>query len=248
MAWVVRKLKSWVQPNLQILKPINMRIDIISVIPELLDSPFAHSIMKRASDKGLLQVEMHNLREFGLGRHRQVDDYQFGGGAGMVMMIEPIVACLEKLQSERQYDEVIFMTPDGQRFDQKTANRLSMKENLIILCGHYKGIDERIREHFITMEISIGDFVLSGGELPAALVVDAIGRLIPGVLNDETSALFDSFQDNLLAPPVYTRPAEYRGWSVPDVLLSGNFKDIEDWRYDEALLRTQTRRPDILED
>jgi tRNA (guanine37-N1)-methyltransferase len=225
-----------------------MRIDIISVVPELLVSPFAHSIMKRASDKGLLQVETHNLREYGLGRHRQVDDYQFGGGAGMVMMIEPIVACLEKLQSERQYDEVIFMTPDGQRFEQKTANRLSMKENLIILCGHYKGIDERIREHFITMEISIGDFVLSGGELPAALVVDAIGRLIPGVLNDETSALFDSFQDNLLAPPVYTRPAEYRGWSVPDVLLSGNFKDIEDWRYDEALRRTQTRRPDILED
>jgi tRNA (guanine37-N1)-methyltransferase len=225
-----------------------MRIDIISVVPELLVSPFAHSIMKRASDKGLLQVETHNLREYGLGRHRQVDDYQFGGGAGMVMMIEPIVACLEKLQSERQYDEVIFMTPDGQRFEQKTANRLSMKENLIILCGHYKGIDERIREHFITMEISIGDFVLSGGELPAALVVDAIGRLIPGVLNDETSALFDSFQDNLLAPPVYTRPAEYRGWSVPDVLLSGNFKEIEDWRYDEALRRTQTRRPDILED
>jgi tRNA (guanine37-N1)-methyltransferase len=225
-----------------------MRIDIISVVPELLVSPFAHSIMKRASDKGLLQVETHNLREYGLGRHRQVDDYQFGGGAGMVMMIEPIVACLEKLQSERQYDEVIFMTPDGQRFDQKTANRLSMKENLIILCGHYKGIDERIREHFITMEISIGDFVLSGGELPAALVVDAIGRLIPGVLNDETSALFDSFQDNLLAPPVYTRPAEYRGWSVPDVLLSGNFKDIEDWRYDEAMRRTQARRPDILED
>ena len=225
-----------------------MRIDIISVVPELLVSPFAHSIMKRASDKGLLQVETHNLREYGLGRHRQVDDYQFGGGAGMVMMIEPIVACLEKLQSERQYDEVIFMTPDGQRFEQKTANRLSMKENLIILCGHYKGIDERIREHFITMEISIGDFVLSGGELPAALVVDAIGRLIPGVLNDETSALFDSFQDNLLAPPVYTRPAEYRGWSVPEVLLSGNFKEIEDWRYDEALRRTQARRPDILED
>jgi tRNA (guanine37-N1)-methyltransferase len=225
-----------------------MRIDIISVVPELLVSPFAHSIMKRANDKGLLQVETHNLREYGLGRHRQVDDYQFGGGAGMVRRIEPIVACLEKLQSERQYDEVIFMTPDGQRFEQKTANRLSMKENLIILCGHYKGIDERIREHFITMEISIGDFVLSGGELPAALVVDAIGRLIPGVLNDETSALFDSFQDNLLAPPVYTRPAEYRGWSVPDVLLSGNFKEIEDWRYDEALRRTQARRPDILED
>ncbi|MBK9489502.1 MAG: tRNA (guanosine(37)-N1)-methyltransferase TrmD [Haliscomenobacter sp.] len=225
-----------------------MRIDIITVLPELLDSPFAHSIMKRARDKGLLQVEVHNLREYGLGRHQQVDDYQFGGGAGMVMMLEPIVMCLEKLQSERTYDEVIFMTPDGQRFDQKMANRLSMKENLIILCGHYKGIDERIREHFISMEISIGDFVLSGGELPAALVVDAIGRLLPGVLNDETSALFDSFQDDLLAPPVYTRPAEYRGWSVPDVLLSGNFKAIDDWRHDEALRRTQARRPDLLED
>ncbi|AEE53185.1 tRNA (guanosine(37)-N1)-methyltransferase TrmD [Haliscomenobacter hydrossis] len=225
-----------------------MRIDIITVLPELLDSPFAHSIMKRARDKGLLQVEVHNLREYGLGRHHQVDDYQFGGGAGMVMMLEPIVACLEKLQAERTYDEVIFMTPDGQRFDQKMANRLSMKENLIILCGHYKGIDERIREHFISMEISIGDFVLSGGELPAALVVDAIGRLLPGVLNDETSALFDSFQDDLLAPPVYTRPAEYRGWSVPDVLLSGNFKAIDDWRHDEALRRTQARRPDLLED
>ncbi len=225
-----------------------MRIDIITIQPDLLDSPFAHSIMKRARDKGLLQVEVHNLREYGLGQHRQVDDYQFGGGAGMVMMLEPIVVCIEKLQAERRYDEVIFMTPDGQRFDQKTANRLSMKENLIILCGHYKGIDERIREHFITMEISIGDFVLSGGELPAALVVDAIGRLIPGVLNDETSALFDSFQDDMLAPPVYTRPAEFRGWGVPEVLLSGNFKAIDDWRYDEALRRTQERRPDLLEE
>lgn len=225
-----------------------MRIDIITVQPDLLDSPFAHSILKRARDKGLLQVEVHNLREYGLGRHKQVDDYQFGGGAGMVMMLEPIVACIEKLQTERKYDEVIYMTPDGQRFEQKTANRLSMKENLIILCGHYKGIDERIREHFVTLEISIGDFVLSGGELPAAVVVDAIGRLLPGVLNDETSALFDSFQDNLLAPPVYTRPAEFRGWMVPEVLLSGNFKGIDDWRYDEALRRTQERRPDLLEE
>lgn len=225
-----------------------MRIDIITVQPDLLDSPFAHSILKRARDKGLLQVEVHHLREYGLGRHKQVDDYQFGGGAGMVMMLEPIVACIEKLQAERKYDEVIYMTPDGQRFEQKMANRLSMKENLIILCGHYKGIDERIREHFITLEISIGDFVLSGGELPAAVVVDAIGRLLPGVLNDETSALFDSFQDNLLAPPVYTRPAEFRGWMVPEVLLSGNFKGIDDWRYDEALRRTQERRPDLLEE
>lgn len=225
-----------------------MRIDILTVQPDLLDSPFAHSIMKRAREKGLLQVEVHNLRDYGLGRYKQVDDYQFGGGAGMVMMLEPIVACIEKLQAERTYDELIYMTPDGQRFEQKLANRLSMKENLLILCGHYKGIDERIRQHFITMEISIGDFVLSGGELPAALVVDAIGRLIPGVLNDETSALFDSFQDNLLAPPVYTRPAEFRGWKVPEVLLSGNFKDIDDWRYDEALRRTQERRPDLLEE
>jgi tRNA (guanine37-N1)-methyltransferase len=225
-----------------------MRIDIISIQPDLLDSPFAHSILKRAREKGLLQVEVHNLREYGLGRHRQVDDYQFGGGAGMVMMLEPIVACLEKLQAERTYGEVIYMTPDGRRFEQKMANRLSLQENLIILCGHYKGIDERIREHFITLEISIGDFVLSGGELPAALVVDAIGRLLPGVLNDETSALFDSFQDNLLAPPVYTRPAEFRGWPVPEVLLSGNFKEIDEWRYDEALRRTQERRPDLLEE
>ncbi|GJM32897.1 MAG: tRNA (guanine-N(1)-)-methyltransferase [Saprospiraceae bacterium] len=225
-----------------------MRIDILSVQPELLHSPLQHSIMKRAQDKGLLEVQVHNLKEYGLGKHNQVDDYQFGGGAGMVMMIEPLTACIEALQAIRQYDEIIYMTPDGATLNQGTCNQLSMKENLMILCGHYKGIDERIREHFITREISIGDFVLSGGELPAAVLVDAIGRLLPGVLNDETSALFDSFQDNLLAPPVYTRPAEFRGWKVPDILLSGNFPAIEAWRYKQALDRTRKRRPDLLEE
>jgi len=225
-----------------------MRIDILSVLPELLDSPLQHSIMKRAQEKGLLKVKVHNLREYGLGKHKQLDDYQFGGGAGMVMMAEPLSNAIEHLQKERSYDEIIYMTPDGQRLEQKTANRLSLYKNLMILCGHYKGIDERIREHFITMDISIGDFVLSGGELPAAVLVDSIGRLLPGVLGDETSALFDSFQDNLLAPPVYTRPSEFRGWKVPDVLLSGNFKLIDEWRYDQALQRTQDRRPDLLEE
>jgi tRNA (guanine37-N1)-methyltransferase len=225
-----------------------MRIDIITLMPELLESPFGHSILKRAQQKGLLEVVVHDLRPFGLGRHQQLDDYAFGGGAGMVMMIEPIAACIEQLQAQRPYDEVIYMSPDGQLFDQPMANRLSMKENLLILCGHYKGVDERVREHFITMEISIGDFVLSGGELAAAVVVDAIGRLIPGVLGDESSALLDSFQDGLLAPPVYTRPAEFRGWKVPEVLLSGNFPKIEDWRYEKALERTRARRPDLLED
>ncbi|TXB61824.1 tRNA (guanosine(37)-N1)-methyltransferase TrmD [Phaeodactylibacter luteus] len=224
-----------------------MRIDIITVLPELLESPLGHSIMKRAQDKGLLQVVVHDLRAFGHGKHRQVDDYQYGGGAGMVMMAEPLVNCIEQLQAERGYDEVIYMTPDGKRFAQPTANRLSLLTNLMIICGHYKGIDERVREHFVTMEISIGDFVLSGGELPAAMVVDAVGRLLPGVLNDETSALFDSFQDNLLAPPVYTRPEEFRGWKVPDILLSGHSRKIEDWRYEQALKRTQERRPDLLE-
>ncbi len=224
-----------------------MRIDIITVLPELLESPLGHSIMKRAQDKGLLQVAVHDLRAFGHGKHRQVDDYQYGGGAGMVMMAEPLVNCIEQLQAERGYDEVIYMTPDGKRFAQPTANRLSLLTNLMIICGHYKGIDERVREHFVTMEISIGDFVLSGGELPAAMVVDAVGRLLPGVLNDETSALFDSFQDNLLAPPVYTRPEEFRGWKVPDILLSGHSRKIEDWRYEQALKRTQERRPDLLE-
>ena len=224
-----------------------MRIDIITVHPELLVSPFSHSIMKRANDKGLLEVNVHDLREYGIGRHKQVDDYQFGGGAGMVMMMEPLVACVEKLQAERTYDEIIYLTPDGQRLHQGLANRLSLKGNLLMICGHYKGIDERFREHYITLEVSIGDYVLSGGELPAAVLVDSIGRLIPGVLGDETSALFDSFQDHLLAPPVYTRPAEFRGWKVPDVLLSGHEARIEAWRYEQALERTKERRPDLLD-
>ncbi|MCH2082417.1 MAG: tRNA (guanosine(37)-N1)-methyltransferase TrmD [Saprospiraceae bacterium] len=224
-----------------------MRIDIISVVPELLQSPLQHSIMQRAQEKGLLEVVVHNLRDYGLGNYRQIDDYQYGGGAGMVMMIEPVAKCMDTLMAERKYDEVIYLTPDGQRLEQPIANQLSLKGNLMMLCGHYKGVDERIREHYITMEISIGDFVLSGGELPAAILVDSIGRLLPGVLGDETSALFDSFQDNLLAPPVYTRPANYNGWKVPDILLSGHEARIEDWRYEKALERTQTRRPDLLE-
>lgn len=225
-----------------------MRIDIISVIPELLTSPLQHSIMKRAQDKGLFEIVVHDLREYGVGKQRKLDDYQYGGGAGMVMMIEPVANCIEKLRGERDYDEVIYMTPDGKRYNQSEANYLSLQKNLIILCGHYKGVDERIREHFVTKEISIGDYVLSGGELAAAVVVDSIGRLLPGVLNDETSALFDSFQDNLLAPPIYTRPAEYNGWKVPDILLSGNDGKIEEWRDDQSLKRTQERRPDLLED
>jgi len=225
-----------------------MRIDIITVVPQLLESPFTHSIMKRAQQKGLLEVQVHNLRDYTPYAHAQVDDYQFGGGAGMVMMPEPLVRAIESLQEARRYDEIIYMTPDGARFEQRTANRLSMKENLMILCGHYKGIDERVREHFVTMELSIGDYVLSGGELAAAVVVDAVGRLIPGVLNDETSALFDSFQDDLLAPPVYTRPADFRGWKVPQELLSGDPKIIDAWRYEQALERTRRRRPDLLDD
>lgn len=225
-----------------------MQIDIISVLPELLHSPLQHSIMKRAQDKGLLAVNLIDLRDYGLGKHRQVDDYQFGGGAGMVMMIEPMANCIDELQKTTNYDEVIYLTPDGQTLDQGICNRLSLKENLLLICGHYKGIDERIREHYVTMEISIGDYVLSGGELAAAVLVDSLGRLLPGVLNDETSALFDSFQDDLLAPPVYTRPAEFRGWKVPEILLSGNFPKIEDWRHDQALKRTQERRPDLLEE
>ncbi|MCB0562248.1 MAG: tRNA (guanosine(37)-N1)-methyltransferase TrmD [Lewinellaceae bacterium] len=225
-----------------------MRIDIVSVLPELMESPLQHSIMKRAQEKGLLEVYLHDLRAYGLGKHRQVDDYQYGGGAGMVMMVEPLANCIDDLQRERTYDEVIYMTPDGERLTQPLANRLSMYENLLILCGHYKGMDERIRQHYVTMEVSIGDFVLSGGELPAVVLVDAIGRLLPGVLNDETSALFDSFQDNLLAPPVYTRPEDFRGWKAPAVLLSGNFKKIEAWRYAQALKRTRERRPGLLEE
>ncbi len=226
----------------------NMKIDIISVVPNLLDSPFAHSIMKRANDKGLLKVNVINLRDHTTYARAQVDDYAFGGGAGMVMMIEPLVNAIESLQKETIYDEVIFLTPDGETFNQKMANQLSLKNNLLLICGHYKGIDQRVRDHFITKEISIGDYVLSGGEIAAAVLVDAVGRLIPGVLNDETSALSDSFQDNLLAPPVYTRPEEFRGWKVPEVLLSGNHKLIEEWRHEQSVKRTEERRPDLLDD
>jgi tRNA (guanine37-N1)-methyltransferase len=224
-----------------------MKIDIISVVPDLLQSPFAHSILKRARDKGLLEVNVINLREHTTYARAQVDDYAFGGGAGMVMMIEPLVNAIESLQQLTNYDEVIYLTPDGETFNQKMANSFSLKNNLLLICGHYKGIDERVREHFITREISIGDYVLSGGEIAAAVLVDAIGRLIPGVLNDETSALTDSFQDNLLAPPVYSRPEEFRGWKVPDILLSGNHKLIEEWRVEQSLQRTKERRPDILD-
>src|SRR4051812_24433233 len=223
-----------------------MRIDILTVVPGLLEGPFSHSILKRAQDANVAEVVVHNIRDWATGKHKSVDDYAYGGGAGMVMMIEPVVACIESLQSERKYDEIIYMSPDGELLNQSLANRLSLAKNLIILCGHYKGIDERIRKHFVTREISIGDYVLSGGELAAAVLVDAIGRLIPGVLNDETSALLDSFQDNLLAPPVYTRPEEFRGWRVPDVLLSGDHKKIDEWRHDQALERTKERRPDLL--
>ena len=225
-----------------------MRIDILSAVPELLESPMKHSIMKRAQEKGLLEVVIHNIRDYSLSKQKQIDDYQYGGGAGMVMMVEPLARCIQHLQSERTYDDIIYMTPDGKRLDQSEANFLSMKNNLMMICGHYKGIDERIREHFVTKEISIGDYVLSGGELAAAVLVDSIGRLIPGVLNDGTSALFDSFQDDLLAPPIYTRPAEYNGWKVPDLLLSGNTKLIEEWRHEQSLKRTEERRPDLLEE
>ena len=224
-----------------------MRIDIITVLPQLLESPFSHSILKRAQAKGLLEVNLHNLRDYTPYKQAQVDDYQFGGGAGMVMMPEPLAILIEKLQAERRYDDVIYMTPDGQTLKQGMANYLSMKDNLLIICGHYKGIDERIRQHYVTKEVSIGDYVLSGGELAAAVLVDTIGRLIPGVLNDETSALFDSHQDGLLAPPVYTRPADFRGWKVPDVLLSGDPKKVDAWRHEQSLKRTQERRPDLLD-
>ncbi|CAN5203734.1 tRNA (guanosine(37)-N1)-methyltransferase TrmD [soil metagenome] len=222
-----------------------MKIDIISVVPQLMDSFFLHSILKRAQEKDLLQVKIHNLRDYTHYKHGQVDDYQFGGGAGLVMMIEPLVNAVESLQAHTQYDEVIYLTPDGDLFDQRMANALSLKENLLMICGHYKGIDQRFRDHFITKEISVGNYVLSGGELPAAIITDAIGRLIPGVLNDETSALTDSFQDNLLAPPVYTRPEEFRGWKVPDVLLSGNHAKIESWRHDQSIALTHIKRPGL---
>lgn len=223
-----------------------MRIDIISVVPELIKGFFDYSIIKRAIDKQLVEVFFHNLHDYANNAYRQVDDYQFGGGAGMVMMIEPIDKCITALKAERHYDEVIFLTPDGETLQQKTANKLSLSENLIILCGHFKGVDQRVRDHFITKEISIGDYVLSGGELGAAVLCDAVIRLIPGVLSDETSALTDSFQDNLLAPPVYTRPANYKGWEVPEVLTSGNTPKIEQWREEMAYQRTKERRPDLL--
>ncbi len=223
-----------------------MRIDIISAVPELLESPLNHSIVKRARDKGIAEIHVHNLRDYTLDKHRRVDDYAFGFGAGMVLQIEPVDRVISKLKSEREYDEIIYTSPDGEPFTQKMANNYSMAENLMILCGHYKGIDHRIREHLITREITIGDYVLTGGELPAAIMTDAIVRLIPGAISDETSALSDSFQDDLLAPPVYTRPAEYKGWKVPDILLSGHQAKIEEWLHQQSLERTQRLRPDLL--
>ncbi len=223
-----------------------IRIDILTVVPELLESPLGNSIPKRAQDKGHVAIHIHNIREYGKGSYRQVDDYAFGGDAGMVLMIEPIYELMQKLQSERTYDEIIYLTPDGERLSQGVVNHLSTKGNILILCGHYKGIDHRIREHLITREISIGDYVLSGGELAAAVLVDAIVRIVPGVISDETSALTDSFQDGLLAPPVYTRPEEFNGWRVPEILLSGNHKKIAEWQEEQALQRTQQLRPDLL--
>jgi len=224
-----------------------MRIDIITALPGLLESPLGDSIVKRAIDKGLVEINIHDLRDYSKSTSRQIDDYAYGGGAGMVLMPEPLIDCIEALGSEHEYDEIIFMTPDGKTLKQTDANRLSLLNNVIIIAGHYKGIDERVREHFVTSEVSIGDFVLSGGELPAAVLTDAIVRLIPGVLNDETSALSDSFQDGLLAPPVYTRPAEFKGMKVPEILLSGNEKAIQEWRFEQALKRTKNRRPDLLD-
>ncbi len=223
-----------------------MRIDIITVHPDLLQSPFSHSILKRAADKGLVEINLINLRDYAFNKHKSVDDYAFGGGAGMVMMVEPIALCIEDLKSKRNYDEVIYLSPDGELFNQAIANELSLKQNIILLCGHYKGVDERVRQHFVTGEISIGNYVLSGGELAAAVVADAVIRLLPGVLNDETSALSDSFQDDLIAPPVYTRPAEFRGWQVPEILLSGHEAKINEWRHDQSIERTRMRRPDLL--
>ena len=224
-----------------------MRIDILTILPKLFDGPFSDSILKRAQEKGHVSIHLHNIRDYSTDKHKNVDDYQYGGGAGMVMRIEPIAECIEQLKSERTYDEIIYMTPDGEILEQGASNQLSIKGNLMILCGHYKGVDDRIRQHYITKEISIGSYVLSGGELAAAVLVDSIVRLIPGVLNDETSALTDSFQDQLLSPPVYTRPPVYNGWSVPDVLLSGNSQEIDRWREDQALERTKSRRPDLLD-
>jgi tRNA (guanine37-N1)-methyltransferase len=224
-----------------------MRLDILSVVPELLESPLNHSILKRAQEKGLVEICIHNIRDYTLNKHRKVDDYAFGFSAGMVLQIEPVDRIIGKLKSEREYDEIIYTSPDGEMFNQKTANSMSLAQNLMILCGHYKGIDHRIREHLITKEISVGDFVLTGGELAACIMTDAIVRLIPGAMSDEQSALYDSFQDNLLAPPVYTRPAEYKGWKVPEILLSGNERKVNEWEHEQALERTKRLRPDLLE-
>ena len=229
-------------------KILLMRIDILTIFPELFESPFGHSMLKRAQNKGFIEIFIHNIRDYSTDKHKSVDDYAFGGGAGMVMMIQPIEDLILKLKLERDYDEIIYMTPDAKVFNQKEANRLSLSENIIILCGHYKGVDQRIRDHYITKEISIGDYVLTGGELAAAIVVDSIVRLIPGVLSDETSALTDSFQDNLLSPPVYTRPADHNGWKVPEVLLSGNDKLIDEWREKQSMELTMRVRPDLLDD
>jgi len=225
-----------------------MRIDIITAVPEILDSPLNHSIVKRAKEKKLVEIFIHNLRDYADNKYRQIDDYQYGGGSGMVMMVEPIFKLIKKLTDERKYDEIIYTSPDGEQFNQKTANTFSLKENLIILCGHYKGVDQRVRDNLITKEITIGDFVMTGGELAAAVFVDSIVRLIPGAISDETSALSDSFQDNLLAPPIYTRPAEFNGWKVPEVLLSGNFKNIDEWRIEKAIENTRNNRPELLND
>jgi tRNA (guanine37-N1)-methyltransferase len=225
-----------------------MQVDIISVIPELIREPMSNSILKRASEKGLATINVHDLREYGEGKYRQIDDKIYGGNAGMVLMIEPIERCINHLSKNRKYDEIIYMTPDGEKFNQGIANQLSLKKNIILLCGHYKGIDQRVRDHLITREISIGDYVLTGGELAAAVVTDAIVRLLPGVISDESSALSDSFQDNLLSPPIYTRPSEYKGWKVPEVLLSGNFAKIEQWNEEQAFERTERLRPDLLND
>lgn len=227
-------------------KPNSIRIDIISAVPELLESPLNHSIVKRAKEKGLVYIQIHNLRDYASGKYKKVDDYSYGGGAGMVLMVEPIYKIITKLKRERKYDEIIFLTPDGQQFTQSMANKLSMSKNLIILCGHYKGIDQRIREHLITKEISIGDYVLSGGEIAAAAITDTIVRLIPGAISDETSALSDSFQNSLLSPPVYTRPANFKGWKVPEILLSGDHKEIDKWLDKQAIERTKKLRPDLL--
>src|SRR4030042_1264949 len=226
----------------------NMRIDILTLFPELLESPLNYSILKRAKEKGLLEVFLHNIRDYAMNKHKQADDYAFGGGAGMVMMVEPIDLCISRLTAERHYDEIIYLTPDGERFTQKMANFLATRTNIMMLCGHYKGVDQRVRDNFITREVSIGDYVLSGGEIAASVIVDCTGRLMPGVLSDETSALTDSFQDNLLAPPVYTRPASYKGWEVPEVLLSGHQVKIDEWRHQQSLDRTRKLRPDLLQE